>query len=570
MKTKKIYFPEKSNSYYVLCHKCMQEEKYIDAIHFCKKSLEICKNKQEKKESLMCLAALYSKIGQIKFANEALFELLCEFPNYHEAHLALMFNLPLTANGKQLGEYYLKKCQDIFEKFVVDLDDLESDEFGDIIDDENEILDDFFEKCEMKKKFQIVNKKSKLKQYVSDAYQALAHKHIDEALEFLMDALTIRNASNEGKMQVCNAFSCCYFEQDERELCYESLMLSFEVQPNNIDCLCLMIAFARRYDDDKTLQFAIENLEKCKIDNSYDAFKAISSLNGEKRFAKALEFTNEVLNTRPYDYIFNKCRAILQFNLGNISCAKRIFIRQNRLYGDFCDAKHFLTFFEVFSSQKYLPIQRLVSDFNLMTSFYISKATIYLSLPQELAKKNFEEKSFRNCLDWLLEQYINVELTTNIIKELIAINEKTMINWLLKKLCQDDGVDVNFKIEIVVQMLLSGYTKAIQFVFATKIDSLKFSRSEELAMLSPEIFEGYCRAYVIAIFSEMEATKPLSKALKLYQNKISENKIDAKFDSQQICAILLKIAFDDLLMCEMHCANFDKKVLNDALVQLGL
>ncbi|MEG1608365.1 MAG: hypothetical protein RR348_00710, partial [Clostridia bacterium] len=263
--TKKIDFPNTSKLFDKLTSSCIEDEKFAEAIFYVKKSIDICKNKSDKKQYFIRLAGLYLKLGNVKYSNETLFELLSEFPDYKEAQLALMFNMPMTTDGKILGEYYFDKCKNIFEKFAIEFDE-ESDELGEIIEDENEFFDEFFEKFDKKKQFTVISKSTRLQERLTDAYIELSFNDYDAAIESLNHALAIQNLSCNEKSQICNAFACCYYNLDKKELCYHALMQSFEFEEDNIDCLCLMLAYAEKYEQKSPFNFCLDKLEQCSFD----------------------------------------------------------------------------------------------------------------------------------------------------------------------------------------------------------------------------------------------------------------------------------------------------------------
>ncbi|MEG1395316.1 MAG: hypothetical protein RSD04_06155, partial [Clostridia bacterium] len=291
---------------------------------------------------------------------------MSEFPDYKEAQLALMFNMPMTTDGKILGEYYFDKCKNIFEKFAIEFDE-ESDELGEIIEDENEFFDEFFEKFDKKKQFTVISKSTRLQERLTDAYIELSFNDYDAAIENLNHALAIQNLSCNEKSQICNAFACCYYNLDKKELCYHALMQSFEFEEDNIDCLCLMLAYAEKYEQKSPFNFCLDKLEQCSFDNELDAFKIVANLNEGKRFATALEVVDKLLRKKPFDYNFNKYRGILYFNMGEKTRARNIFLHQLRLFGDLCDARYYLFFIKSFAEEDFLSIERLSNNWSKLT-----------------------------------------------------------------------------------------------------------------------------------------------------------------------------------------------------------
>lgn len=549
-------FPQDGKTLSTMSQRFANDNDFVKAIICLNRALLHEKGKISRREMLFELASLYGKIDNLQYSNEVLFQLLCESPHNDKAFLSLMMNITTSKYAdKDLAEYYFNKCKNMFEEILVaDLVD-DDDQLSEMVGDGNALLDLLFDNEQKKKDFHVLGRSEKLHDILAQAYILLGNEKAEDAIVILNSAYQIKKLSKLENARICNALACCYFNLGNEELCSQHLFKADEFENNNVDCLVMMYAFSDKFKRPDVMNFCLDSLEKSDFKKRFDAQRIVTYLCEGKRFNAALDVAKKYLKLHPFDYEFNKFEGIIYFNLGYKEKARKIFLRQNNIFGKLCNARYYVYCIDIFSDLKFLSIERFPNNWVLLAKIYVSRSSIFLDLDDEQAKKMFAEQSFKDCLDWLFDVLLNISVTILIIKRLVNFDLPQINNWLNKKICQDSGIEVQIKIEIMTAILERDYIKSgkidktINYVYESRFDSFKIISLNGFEDIFQNLREGYFRASVVAKLCEQELLH-LALVLKKVEKIMSENLHIMHYDSAMLAICLLETSYDSLPIFE--------------------
>lgn len=542
----KIYkFPNTYKEFEKLAHKNIEESNFDEAIIYTRQAINLCVNSTQKKKMLLQLAKLFCTINKIVYSNEVLFQLLYEFPRCKQAFIMLMVNMS-SMNESEISSYYLKKSGNFINQLIKGQESLlDEDEELDIESFES-LMSDIKENTVGRKScFTLVDARSRRKEDMSKGYVEMALGNYNMAKDLFLEVVKAKNISKEELNEIYNAISCCYYFIEDDEQCYNYLMLAMKEKEDNIDTLCLLLSYSRSHNMISLKKYCLNILAKITPTKFSEVYKIVAELNSDEMYDEALEIIKENIVKHPYNYEYNKFKAILMYNKGNKQAFRDILLDMDRLYGKLVDARYYLKNIKIIKKNQPINIDLIGNSLPDLTIYYEKRLESIIGYSDEKLSNLINEDLLDN-LTWLVAIPNRNNNLIKCIGRLFAIEPDFAIDFFAPMMCNDVHVQTEIKIVIAFYYIQILNNATINYVENKKFASVKIKNSDKFKLADKNLPIAYNLAISIAIFSGISDVNLIYKTTSKLAKKIIKE--GGKFDDFNCIAslILLQVTGKDV------------------------
>lgn len=377
----KIIKIENNTKYYLKkVDSLIEQEDFTTALIESNNAMRVAKNKKEKKDSYIYTARLLNLKFRFEYSNELLFKALMLYPHDQEIKMMIMMNL-LSLQDFDAARHYYNQVKKYVQKRreenkAMILDALRENGFfeedvEEIVKPFNINIEKILEGEKAEGHFTLHDHTERFNRVFNTAVELLKEKDYEGSIKNLDEALSFK-VRKQKKALAYYSKALCLYNLQRFEEAKEIALKGLEVESNNINLRLIYCEIINELGDKKEL---LEKLKEWFLNiqkDDYQFIRRIVVLYMQNEFwDEAIVFLNKRSDFLLDSYEVNEYLGICYFNKGDSKKAKAIFTRMNDLYGDVCNAKHFLYYFSL-KRKDGIPVDAVFGDWPELNREYLN------------------------------------------------------------------------------------------------------------------------------------------------------------------------------------------------------
>lgn len=584
----KIIKVENNTQYYLnKVDASMVNEDIEQALKAANYAVKYARTDKELTDALIAFSQVLACCFKYEYAANCLMKVLAINPKNKEAKMQLMFNLA-SLGEKDNANYYYQQVKDFVQtRKVQNIKEVKSalEEFD--IDEENiqaiiKPLDIDFEKILAGERdaghFTMHGNLERFNENLDKAVELVKSGQYEDALAPIERALKL-NVRKQKKALAYYSQAVCYYNLKRYNDSKNSALLGFENDEDNTDLKLIYCEAIAAIGDQKELDEKMSCWFNKFNKSEYQYLRRITQIYMKsEKWEKAIKYLNDAKKYYKESYQLNEYLGICYFNLGQSEKAKSIFIKMNDVYGDLCNAKHYLYYLSTGKADG-IPHDAVFGDWPELNKLYLNYLyEIVILDPKKFARKIVKDADkIVSIVEWssqgirspLLFETIDRIMgtfseTQKLNKDLIQLKRR-ILNTICTCSFYDDGV----KAQILFTILKYGVFEKFNVCMNSRLFQIKSSLIE--VENNYALTEACYLACSMALFSGEEAYYKTEEIAILIANLAIRGQISWR-SVGAIATLILEISiggtpidFGGKLKCNYELKRKYEKQLNSIL-----
>lgn len=532
-----IRYPNNAKDLMKLAVSCMDDEDYAGAIRFAYDALARERGQDKRQSIYFFLAECYAVDGNEEFAVETLAKVLNHNEESLQAYVLMIATLArMQADASAIGHYIVQLAQ-IVARYGVKSDKelfLLCNKGGVQIDKQtfDLALDGKFPS-----KPRLQNADDRAREIIHIAREYILEHDYYMAFETLQ-RIELKGVSKAVKVEIFNDECLCFMAQGYLKQVKESVQRVLELDPDNVEALMTKYMMSADEQDEDVARQCIERIGQvdCLSDDNMSKVYKILALDG--KYQDIVVIADRQLGYCPDCYVYNKCKALALYNLGNVKACKKIFADMARLYPDMTGAEQYLYFLERYANG---DANEIIDDCYLRQLHKEWQGLIEdINAQNVLDEFGRVDKKLALAIRYLASREFDGDLQVRSVKKLMDTGVYALEEFLYSLLIKDDVLSI-CKSDIIYRLALAGRKK-----FATMQDLkyciVRLRGKGRLDKYNLTCQKAYYRACSYAAFLGQKAIDKLGEALDEVCELAREKGVALR-SAECLSAVLISYAF---------------------------
>lgn len=531
-----IRYPNKAKDLMKLAVSCMDDVDYAGAIRFAYDALAIERDQDKKQSIYYFIAECYTLEGAEEFAVETLAKVLSRNDEALQAYVLMIAALAhMKADASTIG-YYIVQMAQIVARYGVKSDKelfLLCNKGGVQIDKQtfqSALSGDF------PRRPRLQNADDRAREIIRIAREHILEHEYDNALETL-HTIEFKGLSNAVKVEIFNDECLCYMARGEIETVQNIAQTVLELDPNDVEALMVKYMLSMEHDEEDIARQCMERIGQVDSLTDEQMSKVYSMLSLDDKYQDIVTIADRQLGYCPDCYVYNKCKALALYNLGNVKACKKIFADMARLYPDMAGAEQYLYFLgqhagdnnkitdDCYLRPLHLEWQGLIDDVNSQ---------------DVLDEFGRVDKKLALAIRYLASREFDGDLQARSIKKLTDTGVYALEEYLYSLLIKYDVLPI-CKSDIIYRLALAG-RKKFAIMQDYKFCIVRFMGKGRLDKYNLTCQKAYYRACSYAAFLGQKAIDQLGEALEVVCELAREKSVALR-SANCLSAVLISYAF---------------------------
>lgn len=532
-----IKYPTKAKDLMKLAVKCMGEEDYAGAIRFAYDALSQEKEGYKKHGIYIFIAECYAMDGNEEYALQTLAQVMSRDEINLQAQVLMIATLLRMGADMATVGHYITSFMQLIRHFGV----RSEKELYLLCNSGGVRMDQSTVEAALNGRLM---KKSHLKTADDRANAAIkrAKEYIfvhdyDMALDALQ-SIEQKGVSKSVRVEILNDECLCFMAIGDVDMVQERVQEVLDIDPNDVEALMVKYMLSIEDEQEEIAQQCIWRIGQCDGLSDEHMSKVFTILSLDGKYRDIIDIADKQLEYCPDCYVYNKCKAIALYNLGNRKACKKIFADMARLYPDMTGAEQYIYFLDRYASDS-----NQVLDDCYLEQVYTEWQNLLREVTSDTAVDEYGrvDKRLALAVRYLASKEFDGDLKAQSIKKLVDMGVYTVEEFLYSLLIKEDVLPI-CKSDIIYRLSLVGRKKfAVMQDFKFNIVKLKSKRQLDKYNLTCQ--KAYYRASSYSAFLGQTAIDKLGDTLgeicRLAQQKeVTFRSVDC------LSALLVSVAFD--------------------------
>lgn len=531
-----IRYPNKAKDLMKLAVSCMDDVDYAGAIRFAYDALAIERDQDKKQSIYYFIAECYTLEGAEEFAVETLAKVLSRNDEALQAYVLMIAALAhMQADASTIG-YYIVQMAQIVARYGVKSDKelfLLCNKGGVQIDKQtfqSALSGDF------PRRPRLQNADDRAREIIRIAREHILEHEYDNALETL-HTIEFKGLSNAVKVEIFNDECLCYMVRGEIETVQNIVQTVLELDPNDVEALMVKYMLSMEHDEEDIARQCMERIGQVDSLTDEQMSKVYSMLSLDNKYQDIVTIADRQLGYCPDCYVYNKCKALALYNLGNVKACKKIFADMARLYPDMAGAEQYLYFLEQHAGDN-----NKITDECYLRPLHLEWQGLIDDVNSQNVLDEFGrvDKKLALAIRYLASREFDGDLQARSIKKLTDTGVYALEEYLYSLLIKYDVLPI-CKSDIIYRLALAG-RKKFAIMQDLKFCIVRFMGKGRLDKYNLTCQKAYYRACSYAAFLGQKAIDQLGEALKVVCELAREKSVALR-SANCLSAVLISYAF---------------------------
>ena len=532
-----IQYPTKAKDLMKLAVSCMDDEDYAGAIRFAYDALAKEQDQDKRQSIYFFIAECYAVDGNEEFAVQILAKVLSRNDESLQAYVLMIATLArMQADTSAIGHYIVQMAH-IVAKYGVKSNKelfLLCNKGGVQIDQQTF---DMALNGKILSQPRLKNADDRARDIINRAKEYIFEHDYDMALQTLQD-IEQKGVSKSVRVEILNDECLCFMALGDVDMVYDRVQKVLDIAPNDVEALMVKYMLSVEDEQEDVAQQCIERIGQADGLADEKMSKVYTLLSMDGKYRDIISIADRQLAYCPDCYVYNKCKALALYNLGNVKACKKIFADMARLYPEMTGAEQYLYFLDEYAS---VNADKTIGDCYLR-QLHEEWQRLIEDVTQDSAIDEYGrvDKKLALAIRYLASREFDGDLQLRSVKKLVDIGVYAVEQFLYSLLIED-GILSICKSDIIYRLALAG-RKKFSLMQDLKFCIVRFRGKRQLDKYNLTCQKAYYRACSYAAFLGQTAIDQLGEALDVVC-ELALQKGVALRSADCLSAVLISYAF---------------------------
>lgn len=532
-----IQYPTKAKDLMKLAVDCMGEDDYAGAIRFAYEALSQEKEGYRKQGIYIFLAECYAMDGNEEYALQTLAQVMSRDEINVQAQVLMIATLLRMGVDTSIVGHYITSFMQLIRQYGVRS---EQDLYllcnsGGIRIDQSTV--EAALNGRLLKKRHLKNADDRANELINRAKEYIFVHDYDMALETLQ-SIEQKGVSKSVRVEILNDECLCFMALGDVDMVHDRVQKVLDIDPCDVEALMVQYMLSVEDEQEDVAQQCIGRIGQADGLSDEKMSKVFTILSMDGKYRDIISIADKQLEYCPDCYVYNKCKAIALYNLGNRKACKKIFADMARLYPDMTGAEQYLYFLDKYASDN----DGKVIDDCYLGQLYAEWQKLLDEVTADTAVDQYGRvnRKLALAIRYLVSKEFDGDMKAQSVKKLVELGVYAVEEFLSSLLIEEDVLPI-CKSEIIYRLSLAG-RKRFAVMQDFKFNIVKLKSKRQLDKYSLTCQKAYCRACSYAACLGQKAIEKLGEALDEVWALARERRVSLR-SADCLSAMLISYAF---------------------------